>query len=155
MNIMRLMKHRVCSIIIIFLTFLLSGCDKLPANGYLDGLWQITSIEQGGVKTEMKSKKLYCSFQLKLFMLGTWSFPRQFFGYFERNGDTIRFYSFTYRSDYIIGGKGDELMTDEKDLDVIAPWGFYSTDCMYNISTLNSSELILEHGSTKITYRKL
>lgn len=151
---MKTIKLRALPLIILFLSVLLSGCDKLPANGDLDGLWQLMSVQQGGKTVDKKAERLYCSFQLKLFMLGDDSHPRNYFGYFEHSNGTLRFHTFTYRSDYVEGGKTDELMTDEKDIEVIAPWGFYSTDCVFSVVKLNSSELILEHGDTKIVYRK-
>lgn len=151
------MKNRINTfipIIAFLFAILLSGCDKLPANGDLDGMWQLMSIQQGNTIKEMKAERLYCSFQLKLFMLGDKKDPRHYFGYFEHNDNTLHFHTFTFRSEYVEGGKIDELMKDEKDLAVIAPWGFYSTDCIYNVVKLNSSELILEHNDIKIVYRK-
>lgn len=151
---MKTIRRRALPLIILLLSVLFSGCDKLPENGDLDGLWQLMSIQNGGTTTDMKAKRMYCSFQLKLFMLGNDAYPRHFFGYFEHKGSTMRFHHFTFRSDYVEGGKIDELMTDETGLKHIAPWGFYSTDCTFNVVKLNSSELILEHGDTKIVYRK-
>ena len=143
------------NISLLVLLLLLTSCDKVPINGDLDGLWQLMSIQQGDDVRDTKADRLYCSFQLHLFMLGEDSGPREYFGRFEHEGNTIRFYSFTYRSKYTEESNYDQLMTDDADLAVIAPWGFYSTDCTFDVVTLNSSTLVLRSGNTTITYRKM
>lgn len=141
--------------ILMLATLILSSCDKVPMNGDLDGLWQLTEIHNGDDVQELKNEKLYCSFQLHLFMLGDKTSPRHYYGYFEKDAKQLRFHTFTYRSNYTEDNNYDNLMTDEKDLAIIAPWGFYSTDCTYDVVRLNSQELILKHDDTTIIYRKL
>jgi hypothetical protein len=148
------MKKVIFSIFILSLT-LLTACDKLPANGDLDGLWQLMEIREGNSRKDMKDSRMYCSFQLKLFMLGSEKAgARAYFGYFERTGSTIRFHHFTFRSDYTEDSNMDKLMTDA-DIDVIKPWGFYSTDCTFEVKELSSSRLVLSKDNTTIIYRKL
>lgn len=137
------------------LCLLFISCDKMPENGDLDGLWQLMEISDNGNVRNTKADRLYCSFQLKLFMLGDPTEPRHYFGYFANNGNTIRFHNFTYRSNYSQDNQSeDKLMNDDEDLQTIAPWGFYSTDCTYSIE-LSSKILILRHDNLTITYRKI
>lgn len=135
------------------LTF--SACDKLPANGDLDGLWQLMKIEADGITSDKKDSRMYCSFQLHLFMLGSQQDgPRAYFGYFEHQNGTIRFHHFTFRSDYSENSSEDKLMTDD-DVSTISPWGFKSTDCTFKVTELNGKQLVISDGDTTITYRKL
>lgn len=148
------MKKVISSIFFAFL-IVFTACDKMPANGDLDGIWQLMEISDDKSVKDMKDSRMYCSFQLKLFMLGSEKLgPRAYFGYFEHTGSTIRFHHFTFRSDYTEDSNMDKLMTDA-DIDVISPWGFYSTDCTFDVKELNSSRLVLSKGKTTITYRKL
>ncbi len=148
----RLAKHILLALVALFQ---FSACDKLPANGDLDGLWQLMEIENAGTVTDMKSNRMYCSFQLHLFMLGSAKDgPRAYFGYFEHKNGTIRFHQFTFRSDYSGTPSEDKLMTDD-DLSVIQPWGFTSTDCTFTVKKLTGSALVLDNGTETVTYRKL
>jgi len=151
---MKTRKH-ILTYILVAIVFMLTGCDKLPINGDLDGLWQLMEIKQGDDIKEVKTDRLYCSFQLHMFMLGDDGHPRGYFGNFEHEGNTMRFYNFTYRSDYTQESNYDKFMSYDKDKSVISPWGFYSTDCTFDVVKLNSSELILQHENLIIKYRKL
>jgi len=134
---------------------LLCTCDKMPANGDLDGMWQLMEINDGTTAKDMKGSRMYCSFQLKMFMLGSEKVgPRAYFGYFEHKEGKMRFHTFTFRSDYSDAASEDRLMTDS-DLDTISPWGFYSTDCTFDVRELTSTRLVLVKDNTTITYRKL
>src|SRR3712207_6070278 len=66
----RTAMKRIIPYIIITATLLFSACDKVPENGLLDGLWQLMEIEDEGTRKDISQEHLYCSFQLKLFMLG-------------------------------------------------------------------------------------
>lgn len=147
--------NKIYNIIAIILMSLITSCDKVPANGDLDGLWQLMEIKQGEQAVDKKGDRLYCSFQLSLFMLGhDGGKARQYFGRFERNGGTLRFYDFTYRAAYTDESNLDQIMTDE-DLPYISPWGFFAIDCPFEIVTLNSQALVIKHGDTVISYRKM
>lgn len=149
------MKKALIYILLATLATFTSCENKMPKNGDLDGLWQLMEISDNGKVENVKDSSIYCSFQLKLFMLGSEKDgPRAYFGYFTRTGNMIRFYNFTYRSNYTDQSNEDVLMT-EKDIDVIKPWGFYSTDCTYELKVLTDSYLVLNKDKTTITYRKL
>lgn len=149
------MKKGLYLIIIYACMTLLCGCDKLPANGDLDGLWQLVEIKKGDEVTDVRENHLYCSFQLKLFMLGNANNPRAFFGYFEHTDSTMHFYNFTFRSDYTEDNNYDKPMFVDKDMTVISPWGFYSMDCTYDVLKLDAKEMVLRHETTEIRYKKL
>lgn len=143
------------AITIVLIAIVIAGCDKVPVNGDLDGLWQLMEIKQGEQTIDKKADRLYCSFQLSLFMLGRdGGKSRLYFGRFERDGGTLHFYDFTFRAAYTEESTLDRLMTDE-DIPTIAPWGFYAIDCPFEIVTLNSQALVIKHGDTVITYRKM
>lgn len=145
------------SILIIFalITTIFASCDKVPINGALDGQWQIMEMEENGTTTSMKDKSLYCAFQLHVCMFGSKKEGvRKYFCKFEHTGNKMRFYTFTHRSAYTEEENIDKLITEEE-LGIILPWGFYSTDCTFDVIELNNSTMILSANGKKITYRKL
>lgn len=139
------------------LSILLSGCDKWPTNGDIDGMWQVMEISREDKIEDVKDMKLYCSFQLRLFCLGDIQKTQRIFGYTEYGSNTIRFHTFTYRSEYTEDNNVDVLLEDNNpnDLETIQKWGFNSTDCTFKIEELNSSRMVLSNNGTKITYRKI
>lgn len=146
------MKNYIIATFLIF-TIFLSGCDKWPTNGNLDGMWQLVEIHTDKGKNDVRSEKRYCSFQLRLFCLGDNLITQRIFGYFEHNGNTIRFHTFTFRSAYTEDNNIDKLLTDD-DIATIKPWGFNSTDCVLDIVELSNNTMILATNDTILTYRK-
>lgn len=140
--------------ILFAIQFLFGSCDKWPENGDLDGMWQLMEFSHDGTKSDMKAERLFCSFQLKVFMLGSKTAGgRAYFGYFEHTDDMIRFHHFTFRSQYTEDANVDELMTDD-DIDKIRPWGFYSIDSRYKIEELTGNSMILIHEQDTLKWRK-
>ena len=138
-----------------FVCCIVASCDKLPANGALDGQWQLVEKEEHGAKTDLKGKRLYCSFQLKVHMFGSRELGiRKYFSYFEHKGNKLRFHTFTHRSKYLEDNNVDKLITPEE-TDLIAPWGYYAVDCSFDVVELNNNTMVLEANGTKIRYRKL
>lgn len=134
---------------------LYSSCDKVPINGALDGQWQLMERVENNDTTNLKDQHLYCAFQLKLCMFGSKSVGvRNYFCYFEHNGNQMRFHTFTHRSSYTEDDNIDILITD-KEKEIIHPWGFYSTDCTFMVEELNNKRMTLSANGIKLTYRKL
>lgn len=131
----------------------LFSCDKLPANGDLDGMWQIMEIERGDSVENVKTKQLYMSIQLKLFQLDDVPNDRLYIGYFEYKGYTLRFWKTSYPSKNE-SDKDDNVVIEPSRLYLLHPFGLSSTDETFTVDKLTRDVLILHNDSTRITYRK-
>lgn len=131
----------------------LSACDKLPANGDLDGMWKVVKIEHNGKELPIVSDQVCMSIQLKLFMLDEYKHTRKYFGYFEHKGDSIKFWNFSYESRNENESQNN-FPIEEKDKSILEPWGFYSLNEAFKVEKLTKDILIIKNDSTQISYIK-
>lgn len=131
----------------------LIACDKMPANGDLDGMWQIMEIEHNGIVKNVAKDQLYMSIQLKLFMLGDTVNSRRFYGYFEHKGDSMHLWQFSYASKNETDAD-DNIIIPEANMEQLSPWGFYSTDEKFKVVTLTKNTLELKNNLSTIRYIK-
>lgn len=138
---------------ILIMCFLLTACDKLPANGDLDGMWQLIEVEHNGVIRNVKEGQVYMSIQLKLFMLGDRVNSMRYYGYFNHEGDSIFFWQFSYPS---MNESDDDnnLPVEEEDKGELERWGFYSLKERFKVEKLTKDLLIMQSDSVKIRYIK-
>ena len=138
---------------ILIMCFLLTACDKLPANGDLDGMWQLIEVEHNGVIRNVKEDQVYMSIQLKLFMLGDRVNSMRYYGYFNHEGDSIYFWQFSYPS---MNESDDDnnLPVEEEDKGELERWGFYSLKEIFKVEKLTKDLLIMQSDSVKIRYIK-
>ncbi len=126
------------------------ACDKVPANGDLDGMWQLLSIQTPDSIRDMKDKGVYTSFQLNLIQ---WKAKRTFFSHFTHTADSIIIYDISYSAsndDY------NNYLVTPKDMDngVFDSFGIHSINPRFRIMKLNSSVLELQQADTTLRYRK-
>lgn len=144
------MKKYIIPILLALFTFL--SCDKMPANGDLDGMWKIMEIEHDGTVRNTEDEHLYMSIQLGLFELYTPPM-HSVFGYFDHKDNTIRFYQFSHNSSNE-SESDDNYPYSESEISWLSQWGHYSLDETFNIEKLTRNELILKSDSTRIKYIK-
>ena len=130
-----------------------AGCDKMPANGDLDGMWQMIEVEHGGVSKNVSADQLYMSIQLHLFQLGDKKNGRRYYGYFEHKGDSLRLWQFSYASQNETAEE-DNVPIAEADKAILQPWGFYSLKETFLVDKLTKDILIMHNDSAKIQYIK-
>lgn len=138
---------------ILLICFLLTACDKLPANGDLDGMWQLIEVEHNGVIRNVKEEQIYMSIQLKLFMLGDRINSMRYYGYFDHKGDSICFWQFSYPS-MNESDEDNNIPVEEDEKEDLEKWGFYSLNEVFRIEKLTKDLLIMESDSAKIRYIK-
>lgn len=135
------------------LVFLLTGCDKVPMNGDLDGLWQLTTVQTGQNVRDVKSDHAYLSFQLHLTQwdhVGT-----RYFAPFTHEGDSIFFHNFYHDSLHRSKADDNEKVTPEEMRDgAMDAWGIHSLNAHYRVRQLNGEALILEKADTTLFFRK-
>lgn len=131
----------------------LVACDKMPANGDLDGMWQVVKIEHGGEVKDVQPEQVYMSIQLKLFMLGDIKNPRRYYGYFEHKGDSMHLWQFSFASGNE-SERDDNIPIAEAEKSRLHPWGFRSLDEHYKVELLTKDNMILRNDSSTIHYIK-
>jgi len=135
------------------LVFLLTGCDKVPMNGDLDGLWQLTTVQTGQDVRDVKSDRAYLSFQLHLTQWDHVGF--RYFAHFTHEGDSIRFYDFAHDSLHRSKADDNEWVTEEEMRDgAMDAWGIHNLDARYRVRQLDGEALILEKADTTLFFRK-
>lgn len=135
----------------------LTSCDKVPANGCLDGTWQLVSIERSDTIIDAKPSQKYISFQLGLIQLRQASLEYEdytrYYGHFSKNGDEMRFYDLCLPSDNTTSSDDDRPFT-EANISMLNGWGIYHTDNTFHIDTLNSRRMVLSNSETTLRFRK-
>lgn len=145
---------RCCSLLLTVVLALLSACEnKWPRNGYLDGQWQLLSIEHDGIVTDVKDKQLYLSFQLELFQLNPVGNQNRYYGYFDRTGDQIVFRQFSHIAERDIK-TDDNLPIPPEEQYLLRQWGYYSPYETFHIESLDAGNMVLRSDSARIVYRK-
>ena len=140
---------------LVLLSFLLPSCDKMPMNGDLDGMWQLTSITTPDSTRDTRSQAVYMSIQLHLVQWNNVQRGRQFFSHFTHTADSLLFYDFVHPSKYAVDNNKDEWITPaEMHEGLFDAWGIHATDARYRIRHLDPHNLTLESADTTLTFRK-
>ena len=133
---------------------ILSACEnKWPKNGDLDGQWQLLTIEHDGEIRSVKDSQYYLSFQLDLFQLSIVNNRQRYFGYFDRNANTIVFRQFSDMAENDLATTDNRPLTEQQ-IPVLQQWGYYKLNESFTIETLSGSDMVLKSDSARITYRK-
>ena len=146
--------HHFSLFILSLFTLLLNSCDKVPINGDLDGLWQLTTIQTPESTRDVKSTRAYLSIQLHL---SQWdNNGTTFYAHFVHEGDSIRFYDFAHASLHRDKNDDDDWITEEEMRGgIMDAWGIHSRDARYRTRQLDSDALVLERADTVLYFRKL
>ena len=142
----------VCGLVAVLAT----SCDKVPANGSLDGMWQLMSIETPNSTRDVKTDGLYLSFQLQMTY---WSqlahSDNRFYSHFTHTGDSIFFFDICRPAAHSKEDPDDHPLTSaemaEGAMDV---WGIHTMHTRYRVQTLKSDALVLEKADTTLRFRK-
>lgn len=140
------MKHQNMKQILLFIFLLLgiSGCDKTPINGKLDGRWQLMTIEQedGSVT---KCHRIYYSIQLHLIEIsdkggkgGT------HIGRFSYKDNEVTLSEFRHRGN-------EEVLTTLPELE---PFGLNRPLTHLKVEKATGDKLILKSEYARLSFRK-
>lgn len=149
------------NILFILLLFALCiSCDKVPMNGDLDGMWQLMVKEDANGAKNVKTDKIYMSFQLHLVQFdgpnkdnGGKFHSRLYYGRFKHEGDSLFIYDLCHNSKNETATDNNEWIT-EAELDKLEQWGIYSLNNRYKVVKLDSDAMILRREDLVLTYRK-
>ncbi len=130
------------------------GCDKLPMNGDLEGMWQLTSEEIDGVSYDRKDGRLYASFQLHTAQFDADGRRGVFFALFKRTDGTLLFQTISHGSENE-KPEDDNVLATESDLPSLARWGIYELSPSFRIVYLSGRRMTLESDHSRLYFRKL
>lgn len=143
----------------------LSSCDKLPANGELEGFWQVTEIrlhnEDGSAEViPMKGTKMFWTFQRDLLSITSPDNPniyeRELLSRFSHQGNTLKL------TQMYIHLRSEDIPVTQELLDGSVPeyplnllqFGLNAPVTTFTIRTLNGTSFIIESEYARISLRK-
>ncbi|MCR5820046.1 MAG: lipocalin-like domain-containing protein [Bacteroidaceae bacterium] len=148
--------HKLPKVSLLSFLFILclASCDKVPANGALDGLWQLMSIETPGGIRDAKDSHAYLSIQLHLAELDCNLI--RYYAHFSHEGDSLFLYDFVHQSKHRSSADDNAWVTpEEMSAGILDDWGIHTVDARFRVNSLNGSSLILQASDTTLTFRKL
>ena len=162
---MRPLHHKIYTILILLAMSLSTGCDKMPDNGQLDGMWQLMSIETAdGHILDVKEQQHYWSFRLRLvqFTASRAIDTDKFYAHFSREGGNIVLKDFCQEARYE-KDTDDNVWVSSEEAELLHPWGVYGqTDeddsqkikATYRVEALSDTRLVLKSDQARLTLRK-
>ncbi|MBQ8607442.1 MAG: lipocalin-like domain-containing protein [Bacteroidaceae bacterium] len=139
--------NKLCILSIICLIFLLpTACSQAPDNGDLDGMWHLRSVEKlaNDSVMDVKEKRIYYSFQLRLISLRRSNLTYSLVGRFNHEQDSLTLHSF------VILNKEDQLATKDE----LKPFYLDSTQSNFGIVKLNKNQLIIRSNEQELCFKK-
>lgn len=153
------MKAKITLCLLLTLTALLASCDKTPANGKLDGMWQLMEtcdIAPDGTVSAPVSRKdegIYWSIQLQMLNIHTQHALLNGHSYDTTARIVCRGNRLELISTYIHFDNRDSLLTDPQ-TPALEPLGIRGNTAVFTIVENTRSRLVLESGYNRLTFRK-
>ncbi|MCH5236865.1 MAG: lipocalin-like domain-containing protein [Muribaculaceae bacterium] len=116
----------------------ISGCQKAPMNGKLDGMWEIKEIYYGDEEI-IPSERIFYNFYMHVCSLSYYGGPLTD-GNMSYNGEEILL-DFPY-------------MKDEKGMETLKNYGIYSNPVIFQVEFPKDERMILRDGDITIFLRK-
>lgn len=134
---------------ILTILFLMTSCDiEMSDNGNLDGLWQMTEMQETGKEAiDMRETGTIWGFQFRLLELRNKSNQYGFLCRFEHKDGHLRVYE-PYDQ------KHDESDDPVTDATILNPFGLYTTSEDFQIEALTSSNLTIKSDKVRLKFRK-
>lgn len=133
-------KHNIIVVIICFSCYIiLTGCQKSPINGDLDGRWQILEIEHNNEIELIKDQQLYYNFYLHVCNLS-------YYGMIYTDGNL------EYKDDIIT--LDFPYITAENEMKNLNRYGIYSNPVKFEVFYLDKKKLVMGNDESVITLRK-
>lgn len=134
---------------IALMVFLFASCEfEMSDNGDLDGLWQMTEMQETGKEAvDMRETGITWGFNFKLLEIRDKSMGYGYLCRFEHKDGHLRVYEPREQKHM----EYDRLITDPV---ILNPLGLYTTDEDFQIEALTSSCMILVSEKTRLKFRK-
>lgn len=160
------MKTTLYPLLVLLISLqIVTSCDKLPANGDLEGFWQVTGIslhngEGFGEEVSVKHTKMFWTFQQDLLSIITPDnpnlFERELLSRFSHQGnklDLTQMYIHLRAEDIPITQEMLDGQVPEYPLN-IKQYGLNAPTTAFTIRTLNADAMVLESSYARIRLRK-
>lgn len=134
---------------ILTILFFMTSCEiEMSDNGNLDGLWQMTEMQETGKEAiDMRETGTIWGFQFRLLELRSKSNQYGFLCRFEHKDGHLKVYE-----PYI--QKHDESDNPVTDATILNPFGLYTTSEDFQIEALTSSCLTIKSDKVRLKFRK-
>jgi len=136
--------------------FGIAACDKLPKNGDLDGMWQLTEMTPAatGMPADKKADAIYWSFQLNMMNIHTPNARHNgktynTMGLFERRGDSLH-----VNRVFVHYVNRDSLIADPASTTLDAV-GIHGNSGHFYIEQLSSRHMTLSSDFCRLKFRKI
>jgi hypothetical protein len=128
---------------------LLTACDvETSDNGDLDGFWVLASLEENGIRNDMRNSGITWGFQGELLELRDVRKEYQtFLMSFEHKSQTLRLYA-----PFFLDRNSGDIPLDNSNY--LLPYGIRHLEEHFHIVRLNSDEMMLEADERKLEFRK-
>ena len=138
--------------IIIGVVLLMTSCDKETSdNGYLDGLWQMTLMQNKTTdvaKSDMRSSGITWAFQGHILELRDLKNGNQdIIMSFSHDGNKLKVFA-----PYKVDRDSDDIIIN--DVALLLPYGIGNTTAEYRITELSGSCMILDDDVWHLEFRK-
>ena len=144
----------IYNILIAFAAVILLGsCDKVPINGPLDGMWQLTSVQTPAGSRDALADRAYLSIQLHI---SEWECGgKRYYSAFNKDNDSICFERFLHHSLHRTSADDNDAVTKEElAAGAFDVWEIHTESARFRINRLDGSHLELQRADTIITFRK-
>lgn len=153
---MKKTTHILCMLFVVSIFF---ACNKLPANGDLEGFWQVTAIQYKNNETydesvPMKNRKIFWTFQQQLLSIQAYTQPAETnitgetLARFKYSGNTIELNEL-----YVHFRDTDSLLTDPN-TKLLEGIGITGNKASFTIEKLNDDNMVLSSDFARILFRK-
>lgn len=141
---------------LLFCILFLSSCEKAAKNGFLDGQWQLMSIQKDeeSALSDKKSEAIYWSFQLGIMVIHTPNYlhnniTNNTFGNYILTSDSLLIPSL-----YIHYYDKDSLITNTYTT-VLNSVGIQGNSAQFAVESLTKNSLILHGQQQRLRFRKI
>ncbi len=156
---MNRIKHKSLLTLLSVFLLMLGGCDKMPENGDLDGMWQLMTIQTPEATLQVKEQRAYINFYMHL---AEWRMPLRphtddfrYYSHFTLKGDSLCFFDLCHASAHTATGSDDIPVTaEEMAAGAMADWGIHTLHTRYRVLQLNAKHLTFEKADTVYAFRK-
>lgn len=147
-------RHWLLLVLVTLVVPFIFGACKLETsdNGDLDGRWYLREVEhwREGTVEEMKEKRIFWSFQVRMADFRNFSRNIFLFSRFDHKSDgTLRLYNF-----YINDHANSDPVLNDSTMELLQYVAVDSVDETYKVEALNSSTMVLSNDSLRLRFIK-
>lgn len=153
-------KIMKCLMAVVMIVMTMTGCDKLPEDGDLDGNWQLLTITTAdGTTTDVKAERIFWAERNGLVEYTNCTTAKRYFSHCMSSGNKLIIKDFFFTSEHETAADDNPAFTVD-DLPELFPFGIHATvegtviSETFDIEHLDASKMILHSSSATLVFRK-